>query len=111
MSIDFLPLGCFDFDEEPLCNAFAALDGHRSVRDILHLDHDFILRSAIILINDTQAVWADKCFLPCKRRAGDDEERVSFGYSHNHVARHKPYLACGNHCGFPCDEVESSGTT
>ncbi len=54
MVIYFFPLRLFDFYKQPLSNALTTLDGHWLVGDVLYLDENFILRSVLILIYDSE---------------------------------------------------------
>ncbi|KKW36810.1 MAG: hypothetical protein UY85_C0072G0010 [Candidatus Peribacteria bacterium GW2011_GWB1_54_5] len=48
--LHFLPLSPVHTDEEPLGDALTALHRHWLLRNILHLNEDFILRSVVVLV-------------------------------------------------------------
>src|SRR3989344_1411031 len=86
--IHFFPLNSIYSHKESLSDSFAFLDLHSLIRDILHLYFNFILRTAVILIDHAERMRTYKGFFSRKGRAGNNEEGISLWHLHNYVPRY-----------------------
>ena len=62
MPLHFHPLCSIDPHEKPLRDPLAAFDGDGVLRHVLHLDHDFVFLSVVIVIDDPDGMRAYEAF-------------------------------------------------
>ena len=89
-----------------MSDAFAALHDDRLIGNILHLHKDLISRTTVVLVDDTEGVWADEGLFPRERRAGEDNESKTLWDLYNDIAWHKADTVSLNDRILPCDEVK-----
>ena len=88
----FLPLGPHEGDEEPLRQPIATRDLHWTLREVDHLDLHLVSRTAVVGVDDANAVGHHQAALHRCAAARDDCEKVA-GRRLDHQARrdeHRP---------------------
>ena len=105
--IGFIPVGLDDANEYSLREPFTAPDVHRTVCKVIDLDVDLVIRSAVVLIDNADAIRYHQA-LPLRQAApGGKQEHVSRRNRNDEIDRDQTDFTRRDDDVLPAEQIES----
>jgi hypothetical protein len=108
--VDFVPGDAHDGDENTLGDALAASDLHGLVAKIVDLNHQFVAITAVVLVDDADAVWDEQPFAARRAAAQREQQHVAERRLNDHVTGNEADGARGNLRILSANQVKADRT-
>lgn len=103
----FFPVGLDDANEYPLREPFTAPDVYRTVCEVIDLDVDLVIRSAVVLIDNADAIRYHQA-LPVRQAAsGRKQEHVPRRNGNDEIDRDQTDFTRWDNDVLPAEQIES----
>ena len=103
----FIPVGLDDANEYPLREPFAAPDVYRTVCEVIDLDVDLVIRSAVVLIDNADAIRYHQALSVRQAASGRKQEHVPRRNGNDEIDRDQTDFTRWDNDVLPAEQIES----